>query len=434
MKTPSRITEYWNAVLRIGLDPVMDQTQQTRLFAVNAFLLIAFILTLIFVFVFVLLGSYSALQGLVIIPVVLGIFYFNFKSWFKVSRILVTYGLMGLVLVLALSDRRTGTEYILIALGCCSVVIYEEIGGVILSFAFAFACYAFYAWYDFYFPFTADPRVPYLLSQNFIMFLSGFAVLAQSLVFRFLINDYAAKLNTANNDVESVNEALKASNEQLKTFSENLDLAVREKGARLQAYNDAINTSIYSATLDHEGIFLSVNDPLLVASGYTQEELIGQHYKILNTNQLTGDQLQGRYQRLAAGSTWTGELRYKSKSGSLFWIECVIMPIKEADGGIKEFLSLGIPITERKFLEVKNLSAIQALEDIAFRTSHNIRGPLARVTGLTALLKMNAVGIHELNYVAQKLVESSAELDEATHELTVFVNEHQKIIVNRDQS
>jgi PAS domain S-box-containing protein len=434
MKTSSRVKKYWGAVLRIGFDPAMDQTQQTRLFAVNAFLLISFILTLLFVFVFVLLGSYTALQGLLIIPVVLSIFYFNSKSWFKASQILVTYGLMVLVLFLALSDRRTGTEYILIALGCCSVVIYEKVVGVIFSFSFAFACYVFYAWYDSYYPFTADPSVPYLLSQNSLMFLSGFAVLSQSLVFRFLINDYAAKLNLANKDVESVNEALKLSNEQLKIFSENLDLSVREKTARLHAYNEAINTSIYAVTLDHDGLFVSVNDPLLIVSGYARQELIGQHYKMFNTNQLTNEQLQSRYQRLAAGDTWTGELRYKTKSGSFFWIECVIMPIKEADGSIKEFLSLGIPITERKDLEAKNLTAIGALEDVAFRTSHNIRGPLARVTGLTALLKRNAVGIDELNYVAQKLVDSSAELDEATHELTVFVNKHQKIIINRNET
>jgi PAS domain S-box-containing protein len=430
MNTPSLITKYWNAILRIGYDPAMDQTQQTRLFAVNAFLLISFALTLVFVLVFVLLGSYSALQGLAVIPLVLIIFYLNFISWWRASQIMVTYGLMALALVLALADRRTGTEYILIAIGCCSVVIYEKFVGVISSFTVAFACYVFYAWYDSYYPFIADPRVPYLLSQNSLMFLSGFAVLAQSLVFRFLINDYAAKLKLANRDIELVNEELKVSNEQLKTFSENLDSIARTKSARLQAYNDAINTSIYSVTLDHQGVFVSVNDPIVLASGYTREELLGQHYKMFNTGQFTKEQLQERYHLLAAGNTWTGELRYKSKSGSIFWIDCVIMPMREADGSIKEFLSMGIPITERKDLEVKNLSAIQALEDVAFRTSHNIRGPLSRITGLTALLKKNAVGIDEVNYVAQKLVESSAQLDEATHELTIFVNKHQKIIVN----
>jgi PAS domain S-box-containing protein len=429
----SRLFRWWNSMLLIGFDQRMDQTQQTRLFAVNAFLCISLVLTVLFIVIFVSLGSYSALQGLALIPILLLIFYFNSKKWFRASRIMVSYGLMILALILALSDRRTGTEYILIAIGCCSVVIYDKIGSVISSFLFAFSCYIIYTWYDSYYPFIADPSVPYLLSQNALMFLSGFAVLSQSMVFRWLINDYAAKLKSASKEIQTVNEELRASNEELKAFSENLDLIVRQKSAQLQAYHDAINMNTLSVTLNHRGIFLAVNEPLLAVSGYTREELIGQHYKMFNTDQFTNEQLQARYVSMAAGNTWSGELRYKTKSGLFFWIDCVIMPIKGIDGSIAEFLSMGILITQRKELEEKNVSAIQALEDVARKTSHDIRGPLARMTGLTSLLLRDMVEKDELVYVAKKMIESTAELDSATHDLTAFVNKHQKLIINRNK-
>jgi PAS domain S-box-containing protein len=356
------LSRYWNRILRTGYNPAMDQTQATRLFAINAFLLIALVITVIFILLFVSLGSYSALQGVVVIPFVLLVLYFNSRSWFATSRIMVTYGLMVVALALALTDRRTGTEYILIAIGCCSAMIYEKVANVVFTFLFAFACYLFYVCYDAYFPFKADPTIDYLLAQNFLMFVSGFVVMAQTLVFRFLVNDYAAKLKIAYTEIGCVNQKLKATNEELEEFSQNLDQLVRRKSAQLQAYNTAIDTNILLVTLDPKGTFLSANEPLLSVCGYSEQELIGQHYNLFDTGQFTNEQLVERYEWLSAGNTWTGELRYKSKSGAIFWIDAVVIPITEESGQVKEFLSMGILITERKELESKNLSAIQALE------------------------------------------------------------------------
>lgn len=47
---------------------------------------------------------------------------------------------------------------------------------------------------------------------------------------------------------------------------------------------------------------------------------------------------------------------------------------------------MSIPITERKDLVEKNLAAAVALQNVAFRAYHKVRGPLAHITGLTALL------------------------------------------------
>ncbi len=418
----------------------------------NAFLGIALLLTLVFVLVFVLLGSYSALQGLFAIPVMTSILYFNARGWFKISRFMVTYGLMLVALALALADRRTGTEFILIALGCCSVMFYEKVTHVATAFVFAFACYFFYTACDAWFPFRADPSIPYLLAQNFLMFLSGFAVLAQSLVFRFLVNDYAAKLmdyaqklELAKEQIESVNQELKASNEELRAFSENLDQLVQTKSAQLQAYNAAINTSAVLLTIDRRGILLSVNEPLRNLSGYSDKELIGRHYQRFvtgqstgapftttpfTTAQLTGQQDEERNRWLWAAGSWTGEIEYQGKGGSMLWIDAVILPIRQA-GQITEFLVMGIPITERKQLESKNLSAMQALEDVAFQTSHNLRAPLARMLGIAELLINDLLEKDEWVYLVKKLRESTIELDTATRDLTVFADENRKVMRDR---
>lgn len=421
------LVKYWHAALRIGLDPSMDYTQQTRLFVINAFLWISLGLTILFVSVFVSLGSYSALQGLLVIPVLLLIFYFNSRSLLSISRAFVTYGLMVLVLGLALADRRTGTEYILIALGCCSVVVYEKLISVVFAFLFAFACYVAYIWYDTTHPFVPDPSLPYMLAQNSLMFLSGFAVLAQSLVFRALINGYADRLRQASQEIQSVNEELQASNEELLSFTENLDSMVKEKSSELKAYLDGINVTLYSATTDLNGNILKVNDRLLEVSGYTESELIGQNFRLLDSGFHPPEFFKTLYDTVHAGKSWRGEVRNKAKDGNFFWIDMVVIPAEMAGRGTFYLLVLALPVTERKKLEEEHLATVMALEDVAFQTSHKIRGPLARITGLTNLLQLDAVEKLEINYVAEKLVESSWELDKATHDLILFIYQHQNL-------
>lgn len=64
------------------------------------------------------------------------------------------------------------------------------------------------------------------------------------------------------------------------------------------------------------------------------------------------------------------------------------------------------------------------LEDIAFRASHKIRGPIARIRGLTNLMEIGFVEKDELAKVMGYIKESVLEMDVATSELTDFVNTH----------
>lgn len=344
----------------------------------------------------------------------------------KYPELFVTYGLMTVALFLALADRRTGTEYILIALGCCSVVVYTRPASIVASFAFAFICYFTYVWVDVSLPFIPDPSIPYLLAQNSLMFLSAVAVVAQSFAFRALVSKYSNSLRQANREIYAINEELKSSNEELQAFLENMDMLVRQKSAQLQAYVDAIDTTICAVTLDLEGNFISVNRPFAQLSGYIETELSGLHYSILNTDQFTSEFQTERDNLLLRCKSWSGELKYKRKDGTFFWIDCVVMPLTNEAGAIKEFLSLGIPITERKLADELKAKTQNLLESIAFKTSHKIRSPLATIEGLTNLLKQRLISEQEYDTVASKLAISSEDLKEATSELVRFVNSQQK--------
>ncbi len=430
----SFIVTYWNTALQVGITPDMDYTDQMRLFVLNAFLVISITILIPFVIVFVLLGSYSALQGLFFLPIVLFVFYLNAIGHFKIARVLAIYSLMLVTLALALADRRTGTEYILIAIGCCSALVFENPVAVAASFLSAILCYAVYIWFDTTHPFVADPTIPYTAVQVSIMAFSAFVVIAQSLAFRSLISKYSQSLKAANQEIQTVNEELTSSNEELVTLADQLDWIVKQKSSELQSYQDAININIYSALTNLKGDILKVNDPLLAISGYTLEELTGKNFRILNSGHHPEHFFKKLYETIHTGESWRGEVKNKSKNGKTFWIDMVIMPIKNEKNTLIYFLALALPITDRKEAQEKQEETASMLESIAFRTSHKVRGPLARIVGLTNLLEKDAIHETEIKFISQKMIESSKELDLATHDLNVFVNEYTNTFLNTDKT
>jgi len=422
--------ESLNKLIHLGHHAGMDESERARLVSINAFLVMALILTILFMLVFVLLGSYSVLQSLIYLPLIVLVLFLHAKSHLRAARLVVSYGFMAIVLVMSFLERRAGTQYLLIALGCCSVVVFDKLRDVMLSFLFAFLCYVIYQWYDYHEPFVPNPTVPYALAQNSIMFLAGFVVLAQSLVFRRLIRDYSEKLTKANQEVTIMNEELQATNEELTAFSENLDLMVRQKSAQLQAYIDAIDVSIYSTVTDLKGNFIKVNEQVVAVLGYSREELIGNYYGRLVSDNHSSAFFEESGQILMTGKTWRGEVEHKTKDGVLLWFDCIVIPIRDSDGTIQSFLTLGLPITERKRHHKLQEETFGLLESIAFRASHGIRGPLARINGLSNLVKMNVVDQHEFELVAEKLIACSEELNAATSELVTYVNNHQVLIMD----
>jgi PAS domain S-box-containing protein len=420
----STISKYWKAWISLGSSSALDYAQQIRLMTLNAICVISVGLVTLFTLIFVAQGSFTSLQGLAIIPVMLLVLYLNATYRYGYARVIFIFFLLFLVLVLALADRRTGTEYVLIALGCLSAFVFESVTSIAIAFISSFICFAFYRWYDATHPFVANPSIPYLLAQNLIMFVSALVVIIQLLVFRSLVNTYSLKLTEANQKTQLANEELQTTNEELKAQTEHLDSLVLQKSAELQAYSDAINVNIYSAVTNFSGTILRVNKPLVEACGYEDNELIGKNFRVLNSGYHPQPFFKNMLETIQSGKSWRGDVRNKRKDGTSFWIEMVIMPIKNESRVITHFLSLALPITERKEAEEQQVKIAKMLESIAFSTSHNVRGPLARMQGLTNLINNKQVHQDELEKVAEHLTSSLNELDVATSELTHFVNAH----------
>lgn len=161
------------------------------------------------------------------------------------------------------------------------------------------------------------------------------------------------------------------------------------------------------------------------ASGYHSEELIGNHFSILDSGFHSPLFLKRLESTVKSGNPWRGEFKSRAKDGSFFWCDQVIIPIGGKTDTFNYFLTLGLPITERKQTEETRDRTLSLLETIAFQTSHKVRGPLARIEGLVNLIQHDLVSLEEMKMVSAKLKDSSIEVNLATSDLVNFVNSHQ---------
>ncbi|MGE7694045.1 diguanylate cyclase domain-containing protein [Lysinibacillus sp. NPDC094177] len=133
---------------------------------------------------------------------------------------------------------------------------------------------------------------------------------------------------------------------------------LRSKSHGLEVFKAALNSAAYIAVLDSNGLILEVNDLFLNEIGYTAEELIGQScYLIEPRYNNTEDILQLISKTLKAGNIWRGELCYRTKFHTDFWVEAAIVPLRNEFGKTEQYISINYDITDKKKMltELKNI-------------------------------------------------------------------------------
>ncbi len=104
--------------------------------------------------------------------------------------------------------------------------------------------------------------------------------------------------------------------------------------------------------LDLNGIVLTWNNAAKKMKGYEADEVIGQFFGMLYTDEDQGRGQPGHNLELAArNGTYQEETWRQKKDGSLFWAMVEVIAIKDPDGGLSGFCKLTRDITVRKALQ-----------------------------------------------------------------------------------
>ena len=102
---------------------------------------------------------------------------------------------------------------------------------------------------------------------------------------------------------------------------------------------------------DNKGNIQYVNPMFEKVTGYAKDEVIGQNPRILASGLTTKAQYADLWGTITAEKTWHGVFRNRKKNGQHYWVNVVIIPIKNEKGEIAQLLSVQEDITEKKKYE-----------------------------------------------------------------------------------
>ncbi len=119
--------------------------------------------------------------------------------------------------------------------------------------------------------------------------------------------------------------------------------------------------SIFSET-DVEGSITQVNAAFCQISGYNEDELLGRKHSIVNSRVQPPEFWQNMWHTVMTGQAWHGEVCNRAKNGELYWVDSLIAPVLDADGGIQRIVSIRHDITARKQYEQQLLTTQHMLE------------------------------------------------------------------------
>lgn len=101
--------------------------------------------------------------------------------------------------------------------------------------------------------------------------------------------------------------------------------------ADLEAYWSAVEEHAMIAVTSLRGIVVDVNDRLCEVSGYSRQELIGVTHSRVGSGRHSHRFWRDLWQTISAGGAWRGEICNRTRAGSEYWVESIIVPLRRGE-------------------------------------------------------------------------------------------------------
>ena len=199
---------------------------------------------------------------------------------------------------------------------------------------------------------------------------------------------------------------------QLHLVKESLSRALQRSDSDLdeafhlsKQYETVINESNSLTRVDTEGKILFVNKRFCELSGYTSEEVIEQSFSAMYADDIDPLIVKQLWETIQSGKIWRGVLKNKRKNGSIYWVKATVVPIKDKQGKITEFMSVRNDISEiitlHEEIESTQQEIIYHMGEIAESRSQETGNHVRRVAEYSRLLALKyGLDTQEANKIA----------------------------------
>jgi len=202
---------------------------------------------------------------------------------------------------------------------------------------------------------------------------------------------------------------------------------LRHRINRLLAFEQAIEHNILLSITNRDGIIMSANKKFCEISKYSEEELVGKNHDVINSGYHPRAFFDDIWHTILTGKTWNGEIKNKSKDGTYYWIDAVIVPVPDDKNYISEFFLLGVVISGSKEAE-------GALSDAAFIISHKIRQPFVNMQALLTFILLEDLPVAEIKSMAKIMQAELDKIDALTRQMAIDLHNYKtRLALNSSQ-
>ncbi|MDD2894703.1 MAG: EAL domain-containing protein [Aliarcobacter sp.] len=156
-------------------------------------------------------------------------------------------------------------------------------------------------------------------------------------IFEKEIKEQKQLLEQKESYIQKINETLLLSNEDNKNLLESLVL--------LDEYKKALDESSIVSKTDLNGVITYVNDKFCEISGYTKDELIGQHHNIIRHPDTQKEFFYELWKTISNKKIFKGIVKNRKKNGQAYYVESTIIPILDKNNNIIEYIAIRNDIT-----------------------------------------------------------------------------------------
>ncbi len=151
----------------------------------------------------------------------------------------------------------------------------------------------------------------------------------------------------------------------------------------------AIEQSAESVVItDAQRDILYANPAFERITGYSKEEVIGRHPRILRSDAHDESFYANLEESVKGGRIWSGRFIGSKKDGDYFHEDATISPVRDSSGKITNFVQLGHDVTERIQLENQLFQAqkMESIGTLAGGIAHDFNNLLTVIQGYSELL------------------------------------------------